>query len=125
MPQQPPDNPRDWNELGYISWKSFRQMAPPIIQLEITRISRLLDKQQLDAERHNLLVQVRFELEQFNEKLASAGKEQVAETCAPHLQKALASLSLFQPDADGEWQKTVDYIRDRINYINERIPLIY
>lgn len=123
MPQQPPDNSRDWNELGYISWKSFRQMAPPIIQLEITRISRQLDKQQLDTERHNLLVQVRFELKQFNEKLASAGKEQVAETCAPHLQNALASLLLFPPN--DEWHKTVDYIRDRINYINERIPLIY
>lgn len=119
------DQKRDWNELEFISWKEFQQMAPAILQLEITRISRLLAAQPFDADFHNALVAVRYQLKKFIEYLPNVEKDGVETACAPHLNNAL--LNMPAPDAlpDPALREILDYITDRINYVLQRIKRIY
>lgn len=119
------DQKRDWNELEFISWKEFQQMAPAILQLEITRISRLLATQPFDADFHNALVAVRYQLKKFIEYLANVEKDGVETACAPHLNNALLNMPAPDTQPDPALHKTLDYIRDRINYVLQRIKRIY
>ncbi len=119
------DQKRNWNELEFISWKEFQQMAPSILQLEITRISRLLQSYRFDANFHNSLVKVRFELKSFIECLEKATQIQVESNCAIHLQNALICMPTANDTIDQTTHETLNYILDRIKYVNDRIKLIY
>ncbi len=100
-------------------------MAPAILQLEITRISRLLQSFQLDTNFHNALVKVRFELKSFVECLEKTTRAQVESNCAVHLQNALIYMPATIETLDQTTRETLDYILDRIKYLNERIKFIY
>lgn len=119
------DQKRDWNELEFISWKEFQQMAPSILQLEITRISKLLQSFPSDTNFYNALVKVRFELKSFVECLEKTTQTQVESNCAAHLQNALICMPVAIQTIDPATRKILDYILDRIKYVNERIKLIY
>ncbi len=116
---------RDWNELEFVSWKEFQQMAPSIIQLEITRLGKLIQSFRLDSDLHNALVQARFELKQFIRHLAATQKAAGLAGCTTHLQNALLALALITHPGDAQAEETLCYIRDRIEYIYQRIHFIY
>jgi hypothetical protein len=118
-------NNRDWNELEFISWEEFREMAPSIIQLEISRIGEIIDRFQADLEFHNALVKSRFELKKFIECLAHSGKDSLEENCAGHLCNAIVNLTFETPGVDEKSTQIRDYILDRLNYVHNRISLIY
>ena len=119
------ENKPDWNELQFLSWSEFRQMAPSIIQLEVRRIDRMLSDQDFDTDRHNLLVKTRFELKQFIDELDNADKDAVKTNCASHLQKALLNISLEQALGQTNQTETFGYIADRLKYVLKRIELLY
>ena len=116
---------KDWNELQFISWAPFKRMAPSIIQLEISRLSELLQTTTLDLDVHNALVKVRYELKRFVECLVEAEKERLESTCSEHLISALINMPLQAEGVDEKSAKTLSYIVDRINYVYNRIPMIY
>ena len=41
---------QSWNEIQFLSWDKFKGMAPSIIQLEITRLTRIMRSGILDLE---------------------------------------------------------------------------
>ena len=55
----------NWNELQFLSWTEFKQMAPSILQLEVTRLGKVMHDQIDDTDFHNSLVRARFSLRQF------------------------------------------------------------
>ncbi len=115
----------NWNEIQFLSWKEFQQMAPSILQLEVTRLGGLIRALQDDTEFHNRLVRARFALKEFIRCVETAQKDTVEQSCAGRLQTAIANIS-FQPEGlDGDTQETCRYILDRLNYVHHRIPLIY
>ena len=115
----------NWNEIQFLSWSEFQQMAPSILQLEITRIGRMIRSYPADTDFHNGLVRARFELKQFVACLEQAEKDGFEETCAPHLRAAIMSMSVQPSSLDLQTQETCGYVLDRLNYINHRISLIY
>ena len=115
----------NWNEIQFLSWNEFQQMAPSILQLEITRIGKVILSFPDDTEFHNGLVRARFELRQFVECLGQANKDSFEETCAPHLRAAIMSMSVQTLPIDLQTRETCGYVLDRLNYINHRISLIY
>lgn len=122
----PSDMPRrDWNELEFISWEEFRQMAPSILQLEISRIGEIINHLQAGTDFRNALVKSRFELKKFIECLPRAGKEFLVDNCAGHLHIAIINLAVEFAGLDEKTIQTRDYILDRLNYVYNRIPLIY
>lgn len=123
MPSKIPD--RDWNELEFLSWEEFRQMAPSILQLEISRIGEIINRFPADTDFRNALVKSRFELKKFIECLAHSEKASLADNCATYLDTAIINLAIETAGLDGKTVQTRDYILDRLNYVYNRIPLIY
>lgn len=116
---------QDWNEIQYLRWDEFRQMAPPILKLEIDRLGTLIDARADDPDRRNALVRARYELNTCITNLESAHRGDVQQRCGQPLQAALLALSFQGSEDDLETQQTLRYILDRLNYIYQRIALIY
>ncbi len=113
------------NEIQFLSWTEFRQMAPSILQLEVTRLGTLIDASAGTTDFRNALVKARFEVKQFIACVQQAEQETVEEACAPHLQAALLNVSLVNTNRDEETTATLNYLLDRLKYVHDRIPLIY
>lgn len=113
----------DWNELQYISWNEFKKMAPPVIKLEINRIGKLIDQVQSGSGFYNALIKARYELNQFVGCLEKTSSPPLPDSCTEHLRKAILNLSL--EDADEDISKTIHYILNRLNYVHNRVGMIY
>lgn len=116
---------RDWNEVEFLRWEEFRQMAPAIIQLEISRLGEIIEGFPADSDFRNALVKARFELKKFSECLARATKEDLENLCAGHLRNAIISLGLESSGPDQLPPQLRDYILERLNFVHERIQLLY
>jgi hypothetical protein len=120
MPSKPSQT--GWNELGYISWREFKKMAPSIVKLEINRVGKLLNKIQAGSKNYNALIKSRYELSQFVECLHQTQLPPLKETCTDHLSQAILNLSFEDP---GGTSKEVHYILDRLKHVYDRIGMIY
>ncbi len=115
----------NWNEIQFLSWDEFKQMAPSILQLEVTRLGKVIGTFPTDNDFHNRLVTARFALKQFIACLQQAEKGTFEHTCCDHLRAAIMNMSL-QPDGlDDAVRDTCRYVLDRLNTIYNRIRLIY
>ena len=113
------------NEIQFLSWQEFRQMAPSILQLEVTRLGTLIDALHGATDFRNALVKARFEVRRFIACVQEADKATVEETCAPHLQAALLNVSLANENLGEKTTATLDYVIDRLKYVNDRVTLVY
>jgi hypothetical protein len=113
------------NEIPFLSWDEFRQMAPSILQLEVTRLGTLIDAARNATDFRNALVKARFEVKQFIACVRQAEKATVEAACARHLQTALLAISLVNTNLDEATTATLDYVIDRLRYVNDRVALIY
>ncbi|MFQ5568844.1 MAG: hypothetical protein ACE5G0_04165 [Rhodothermales bacterium] len=113
------------NEIQFLSWEEFKQMAPSILQLEITRLGALIDASEDATDFRNALVKARYELKQFIACLPQTEKTQIAAICASHLQVALLNVTLANTSRDAATTDTLQYVIDRLTYVLERIQWIY
>lgn len=113
------------NELQFVGWKAFQQMVPSIVQLEISRLERIIQRVRDEPHVCNALVKARFELKKFAACLQQAEKESLEETCAPHLQAALLTVSMTPDDQDDDLAASLRYVADRLNHVNDRMKMIY
>ncbi len=119
-------NPKPhWNELEFLSWKEFKQMAPSIIQLEISRIGDIVNAPATDIDLCNVLVKVRFELRKFQECLQQANRPPLKDPCVAHLRTAIICLSIQDQIQDKKTATTVKYVFDRLNSVLKRTDLIF
>lgn len=114
-----------WNEIQFLSWDKFKGMTPSIVQLEITRITKLMRMGSLNLEDHNALVRVRYALKQFIACLETAEKDTMEDTCGPFVTQALMNMPAPESIMDVEAAKTLAYIVERIQDLHQRIPLVY
>ena len=114
-----------WNEIQFLSWEEFKQMAPSIVQLEITRLGTLMDEVPRDLDFHNALVRARFSLHKFVACLAEVEQAAFEASCAGYLRTALMSLPVAHPGLEADVHKTLNYIVDRLTAVHQRISLIY
>ncbi|MFT4603943.1 MAG: hypothetical protein ACI9W4_000661 [Rhodothermales bacterium] len=108
-------------------------MAPSVLQLEISRLGRLLDQLRIDDDRRNVLVSARYRLGLLKEIVTGDFETADLEVCDEHLRTAILSLG-FRPDAAdrvavagttaaaGAGLETIpDNIADRLGYVRERL----
>jgi hypothetical protein len=122
---QPSNSKPQWNELEFVSWKEFTQMAPSIIQLEISRIGSVINAPATNLDIRNVLVRARFELREFQECLQLADGPPLGDSCVAHLRTSILSLSIRNKIRDKETTITLDYVFDRLISMLERIDLIF
>lgn len=109
------------NEIQFLSWEEFQQMAPSILTLEVTRLAGLIrETSALDI--RNPLAKARVELKRFIACVQHINKEEMEQTCSPHLLSAIIGVSLAGENME---QPTLNYVLDRLRYVQERIPYIY
>jgi len=127
LPEPEPVGPRlpGWNELQFLSWGEFRQMAPSILQLEVTRLGKLMEGLVPGTDFHTSLVRARFALRRFIACIEHTEKDNVEARCGEHLRSAIMNISLQPEDLDDESRFTCSYVLDRLNYVLQRIRLIY
>ncbi len=113
------------NEIQFLSWEEFRQMAPSILGLEVTRLGTLIDAARGATDFRNALVKARFEVKRFIACVQDVEKETIEAACAPHLQTALLNVSLVNTNRDEATTATLNYVIVRLKYVNDRIALIY
>ena len=119
-------NPKpQWNELEFTSWKEFEQMAPSIIQLEISRIGNVINAPATDIDFRNMLVKARFELRKFQESLQQADRPPLKDSCVAHLRTAIICLSIEDQIQHEETATTLKYVCDRLNSVLKRTDLIF
>ena len=114
------------NEIPYLRWSEFRQMAPPILQLEVTRLEGVMAGTLGDLDRHNLLVRARYEILRFIDALGGAEQATAGAVCAPPLRAALVAVTAAATASDDEEEAaTLRYVLDRLAYVLDRLPLVY
>ena len=119
-------NPKlQWNELEFLSWKEFKQMAPSIIQLEISRIGGIVNAPGTHIDFRNVLVKARFEVRRFKECLQQADRPPLKDSCVARLRTAIICLSLQDQIQDKKTATTLKYICDRLNSVLKRTDLIF
>lgn len=112
-----------WNELDFLDSHELRQMGPAIIRLEIDRLSEVLRSQGLEPESSDCVRRARYELKTFADSLETdAGGAELA----PRLEVAAINLAgvlegTIEPDA----VLKVGYVLDRVQYLRNRISLLY
>ena len=116
---------QSWNEIQFLSWDKFKGMTPSIVQLEITRITKLMRTGVLDLDEHNALVRVRYALKQFIDCLEASTLDNMEETCGPFATQALMNMPDISAVENEEAAETLAYIVDRIKDLLQRIPLVY
>ncbi len=115
----------DWNELEYISWKEFKKMAPPIIKLESNRIDELIKTVQSGSDVYNALIKTRYELKQFIQCLDHTENPPLSYSCTDRLSNAILSLSFENTGSNEKLMATLHYILERLNYVYNRIEMMY
>lgn len=108
-------------------------MAPAILNLEISRLGRLLPEVAGRTGVYNALVKTRYELRQFVQLIENSegvSPPEQAPTSLPgqareHLSAAVLALALAAEQMDAETRRTAAYVLERLRHVEERIDLIY
>lgn len=104
------------NEIQYIPIEQFRQMVPPILGLEVRRLSQWIANYDTDSDLRNQYVKVRYELNRF---IACMVESKDLLDCESFLNAALLNAVVLS-DHSG-----MDYVIDRLRYVRDRIPYTY
>ena len=76
-------------------------------------------------ELYNSLVRARFELTTFVERLDETDREALETECAPHLRAAIFAVAVERGDLSEDVIEILDYVADRLNYVHDRMVLLY
>lgn len=104
------------NEVQYIPVEQFRQMVPPILGLEVRRLSRWIATQDPDSDQRNQVVKIRYELSRF---ITCMEESNDLSSCKLFLDAALLNASMLSDRPE------MDYVIDRLRHVRDRIPYIY
>ena len=105
------------NELHFMDRAEFLQMAPAVVRLEISRLTRLVALLDPGSEVHTAAVAARFRLGAFLEEIARAASSAGAVPSADSLEAAIVSLGVSESAADPDTRETLMYVADRLGYI--------
>lgn len=115
----------DWNEIEFMNWEAFQAMAPPLIDLEVRRLGRLIAKPNLDTELHNTLVRSRYRLRQLSAAIRQANQRPDELDLVSPLSEAILGLTAVKELCDGQIARTIEYVVDHLNAILTRARLLY
>ncbi len=113
-----------WNELQFVSRSEFERMAPPVVQLEISRLSALMASSISDSEMYNTLVRLRYNLTTFIEMVTSSN-DLKSEEMKSILSEVLLLIGGTLEMCPNAMQDDLKYVADRVEYIYNRISFIY
>lgn len=118
-----------WNEAHFVDRASFARMAPPILQLEIRRASRVLSQFEPGTDVYNDVVAVRHQIVLARGLVLDEGGKADPAHVLEHIERAAAWAALLAEgdpsEIDEPGEDSLRYIADRLLYIHGQIRHIY
>ena len=105
------------NELHFVERDEFIQMAPTVVQLEITRLTKILGGLEIGSDNYNSIVAARFQLRQFLNDLTVAADHSDSHLSVDRLNIAIMCISAVSSSVDTDTCDLLIYVADRLGYI--------
>ncbi len=105
------------NEIHFVDRDEFLQMAPALVQLEITRLSEMLADLEPGSDVYTAVVATRYHLTELLKALSVKNAEGWQTISAEHLHAAILCLSVPEDTINEKIQETLVYVADRLGYI--------
>lgn len=120
-----PDKTPGWNELHFINRNEFAAMAPSVLQLEVSRLSKLLSSFEPGSHDYNSIVVARQKIGDVTSMISQEMEPECVEECARELESVIMHLSASIPDTDPESSRILVYVADRLVYILGQLKHLY
>lgn len=118
-----------WNEAHFVDRTSFARMAPPILQLEIRRASRVLSQFEPGSDTYNDIVSVRHQIVLARGLVLDEGATADPADVLEHVERAAAYAALLAEgdpsDITEPGEDSLRYIADRLLYVHGQIRHLY
>lgn len=105
------------NEIHFVDRDEFLQMAPAIVQLEITRLCKMLTDLEPGSDVYTAVVATRYHLTELLKELSVQDADEGQTISAEHLRAAIMCLSVPEDTVDETIQESLVYVADRLGYI--------
>lgn len=107
---------RRLNEIHFVDREEFLQMAPAIVQLEITRLSEMLAGLEPGSDVFTAVVATRYQLKEFLSELASERKKKHTFS-TDRVSAAILCLGASENCTEQSVKNSLVYVADRLGYI--------
>jgi hypothetical protein len=116
---------KDWNELEFTNLNDFKRMAPSIIQLEISRLGKIIGSLEATNSVHNLLVKARYDLTEFQKDVETLNENKVNNRHLSKLYSALFCIASASKNSGKTIEDKINYVSDRLNDLLNKCKMIY
>ena len=116
---------KDWNELEFTNFNDFKRMAPSIIQLEITRLGKIIYSLETTNSAYNLLIKARYDLSQFQNDIDTINEQKIEESTLVRLYSALFCIASAAEKSDKSIKSKADYVINRLNDLLNKCKMLY
>ncbi len=120
-----PDKTPGWNELHFINREEFANMAPTVLQLEVSRLTRLLPSFELGSDAYNSVIAARKGVAHLQTLIQEEMDETRVKECALELESAILCLSVSDRKTDPNSRRVLVYVADRLVYILGQLKHLY
>lgn len=120
-----PEKTPGWNELHFINREEFADMAPSVLQLEVSRLTRLLPSFELGSDAYNSVIAARRKVAHLQSSLREKMDEARVKECATELESAILCLSASDRKTDPNSRRVLVYVADRLVYILGQLKHLY
>ena len=124
-PELHPDKTPGWNELHFINREEFASMAPSVLQLEVSRLTRLLPSFELGSDAYNSVIAARKSVAYLQSYIQEEMDEARVKECSLELESAILCLSVSDRKTDPNSRRVLVYVADRLVYILGQLKHLY
>jgi hypothetical protein len=108
---------RSLNELHFLDRQEFLQMAPTIVQMELSRLTGIAEALEPGSAEHTAVVSARHQLRLFQDAFPAASDAVQAMPPVERLEAAILCLSTDESRVDAVTYESLIYVADRLGYI--------
>ncbi len=120
-----PDKTPGWNEVHFVNREEFATMAPTVLQLEVSRLTKLLPEFDLGSDTYNSIIAARRKVESLQFSIKNEMNPDEVESCAADLESSIMCVSAADSDADADSSRVLVYVADRLVYILGQLRHLY
>jgi len=120
-----PNKTPGWNELHFVNKAEFATMAPTVLQLEVSRLSKLLPTFEVGSHGYNSVIAARRRVESLQFDIKEQMDASEVASCAADLESSIMCVSAADSEADVESSRVLVYVADRLVYILGQLHHLY
>jgi len=100
-------------------------MAPSVLQLEVSRLTRLLPSFELGSDAYNSVIAARKSVAYLQSYIQEEMDEARVKECSLELESAILCLSVSDRKTDPNSRRVLVYVADRLVYILGQLKHLY